>query len=499
MRVTRVLWAIVGLLSIFLVYALLDSEPALANSKAWAAHAGALVLLALIAAYSGSGQRTVRQAYLADSMGVLSMGVLIGLMSSLVHVGYRPEFSMLVGLTLVMLTRSAFVPSTAVRTTVLCALLAVPITLVTWRTYADYHPPQPGYPEMSQLGVTLFILLWWLASSAIAVATSQVIYGLRREVDRARQLGQYSLEEKIGEGGMGQVYRASHSMLRRPTAIKLLVNARDEQIRRFEREVRLTASLTHPNTIAIFDYGRTPDGVFYYAMEYLEGWDLDNLIATHGPQSAGRVIHLLLQVCAALAEAHARGLIHRDVKPANIMLCERGGVADVAKVLDFGLVKRVDSGEATSTRTSSDILLGTPLYMSPEAIRDPEAVDARSDLYALGAVAYFMLSGHPPFEGATVLEVCAQHLHGTPTPLTHRIASVPADLDAIVLSCLAKQPADRPNDAATLARALSACQGADDWSTADAAGWWSEHGAKHHPTAQSVASDATIAVDLAAR
>ena len=501
-RVARVLMAFVGLLGMFLVYSLLESELSTdpVPDDAWSdwAHVAATGVLALITAYAASGRRTVRQLYAVEAVGVLSLGVMLALMSTLVHVGYRPEFSMLSGLTLIMLTRSAFVPSTARRTAILCMLLTVPLSALTWQTYVGYEVPAPGYPPMSPGGVTVFILLWWVAASATAVATSQVIYGLRREVDRVKQLGQYALVDKIGEGGMGSVYRASHAMLRRPTAIKLLVNATDEQARRFEREVQLTASLTHPNTIAIFDYGRTPDGVFYYAMEYLEGWDLEELVEVHGPLGAGRVIHLLTQVCAALAEAHDRGLIHRDIKPANIISCERGGVADVAKVLDFGLVKSVDTGDASAAQTSRDVILGTPLYMAPEAIKDPEAVDARSDLYALGAVAYFLLCGQPPFEGDSVVEICGHHLHSAPVPPSSRREAVAADLEALVLRCLAKAPGDRPDDARALAAALSSCADAGGWTAEDATAWWGEHGARKASAAPRGAS-ATVAIDLAAR
>jgi serine/threonine-protein kinase len=233
---------------------------------------------------------------------------------------------------------------------------------------------------------------------AVATAGSGVIYGLRREVRRALRLGQYTLEEKLGEGGMGVVYRARHALLRRPTAVKLLKGDRlgEASLRRFEREVQLTASLSHPNTVSVYDFGRTPEGVVYYAMEYLEGLSLEQLVAEAGAQPPGRVVHVLRQVLGALAEAHGVGLVHRDVKPGNVILCERGGLSDVAKVVDFGLVKDLDAADALS---HEGMLVGTPLYLAPEAIRSPNA-DPRSDLYSLGAVAYVLLTGNHVFDGA---------------------------------------------------------------------------------------------------
>jgi len=203
-----------------------------------------------------------------------------------------------------------------------------------------------------------------------------------------RRLGQYTLERKIGAGGMGIVYRASHAMLRRPTAIKLLPpdRAGEASIARFEREVQMTAQLSHPNTVAIYDYGRTPEGVFYYAMEYLDGINLEDLVRTYGAQPAGRVLAILDQVCGALAEAHERGLVHRDIKPANIILTERGGEPDVAKVVDFGLVKPIVTDDPRLTMSMPGVMTGTPLYLSPESLTSPESGDPRSDLYALGAV-----------------------------------------------------------------------------------------------------------------
>jgi len=290
----------------------------------------------------------------------------------------------------------------------------------------------------------------------------------------AKELGQYQLEEKLGEGGMGVVYRGRHRMLRRPTAIKLLHpdKTTDEAIARFEREVQLTCQLNHPNTIAIYDFGRTPEGIFYYAMEFLDGITLDTLVARFGPQPAGRVVHILRQVCGSLAEAHEIGLVHRDIKPANIILSCRGGEADVAKVLDFGLVKAVDSKKNASI-TSAGAVLGTPLFMSPESIQSPETIDVRSDLYALAAVGYFLVTGQPPFSGASVVEICVHHARTPPMRPSEKLGlPVPADLEDVLLKGLAKKPEDRFSTAREFAEALAACADAAAWKSSTADAWW---------------------------
>jgi hypothetical protein len=315
-------------------------------------------------------------------------------------------------------------------------------------------------------------------AAVLATFTSHSIYGLRREMEEARRFGQYVLEEVIGQGGMGRVYRARHALLRRDTAIKLLLPERlgEAALLRFEREVQATARLTHPSTVAVYDYGRTPEGVFYYAMEHLDGGDLDDLVAYAGALPPGRVVFILEQVCGALQEAHSAGLVHRDVKPANMIVCERGGEADVAKVLDFGLVHGLDAKEE-SAPSGEGGLTGTPLYMAPESIAAPGAIDARSDLYALGAVAYFLLTGGPPFRAATVVEVCAHHVHSEPERPSVRLGRpLPLDLEAVVLRCLAKRPADRFDDAATLGEALRGCTEGAPWNQALARAWWAEHG-----------------------
>jgi len=322
-----------------------------------------------------------------------------------------------------------------------------------------------------------------------------VIFGLRQQVREAWRLGQYTLLEKIGEGGMGAVFRARHAMLRRPTAVKLLPPGKGgaERLMRFEREVQLTSRLSHPNTVVIFDYGRTPGGVFYYAMEYLEGVDLEKLVRRQGPLPPGRVVHILRQVAGSLAEAHGIGLIHRDIKPANIILvAERGGAVDVAKVVDFGLVRDLD--EAVGA-TKDDVVRGTPHYMSPESINTPENVDARSDLYALGAVAYLLLTGKLVFEGRTLMEVCGHHLHTMPVPPAERLGRpLPQTLCSLTLACLEKDPDRRPESAAAFLHQLARCVDVPPWTESEARSWWKEHGASVMAADSSTSPDAMTTV-----
>ncbi len=280
---------------------------------------------------------------------------------------------------------------------------------------------------------------------------------LRQAAIEARRLGQYTLEQKLGAGGMGTVYKARHAMLRRPTAVKLLdVDKMSEMaIARFEREVQLTSGLTHPNTVAIYDYGRTPEGIFYYAMEYLEGMNLEDLVQRNGPLPEARAVYVLRQVCGALGEAHAHDIVHRDIKPANIFLTARGGLHDFVKVLDFGLVKTLDGGESAGL-TSAQGVTGTPLYISPEAVYHPDQVDVRTDVYAVGAVGYYLLTGTPVFTAESVVEICMMHVKAAPDAPSARLGRpISFDLENLLLRCLAKAPDDRPASAQKLLRAGS--------------------------------------------
>ena len=418
-----------------------------------------------------------------------------------VHVGI---FVGLLGATFTVIARAIAVPSTLIRSVWIGASALAPVTVVSYDTLT-----RAGESGPMLIGAVVHVACWCIAGVAISAVGSNAIFGLRAEVDKIKRLGQYTLEEKLGEGGMGVVYRARHAMLRRPCALKLLPpeKAGEESLHRFEREVQLTAQLSHPSTIAIYDYGRTPQGVFYYVMEFLDGLNLEELVRMDGPQTPGRVIDILQQVCGALAEAHDIGLIHRDIKPANIILTARGGMPDVAKVLDFGLVKQIEAAETDATLAVSraNVVTGTPLYLAPEAIKGNQFIDARSDLYALGAVGYYLLTGAPVFESGTVVEIFAHHLHTAPTPPSQRASQrIPAELEAAIVRCLSKDPEARPKDAGILRRALADCPCSIPWSIDDASRWWATYEAERGPprdraAAERSARHETVMVDLADR
>ena len=423
---------------------------------------------------------------LLEALSLVSLAALLTLMAFQQPAIFAPHLTALLAVSLVYIARCIFVPSSPRRTLLLGVLMGIALLGTVAQRYGAIDPRhyamvlQRVVPDGDIHGPTYFTLMtaaWWIASCTLGTVASGVIFGLRREVAAIRKLGPYSLEEKLGEGGMGQVFRARHALLRRPTAVKILAapSLSDDDCERFEREVQLTASLTHPNTITVFDYGRTPDGVFYYAMELLEGGTLAEVVAVSGPQAPSRVIKILSDAASALVEAHAVGLIHRDIKPANIMLATQGGRRDVSKLLDFGLVKRLgrpDVGELTQ----KDAVLGTPLYMAPEAISDPKSVGPAVDLYALSAVGYFLLSGQHVFQGGTFLEICAQHLEKEPRPLSGLVQGVPPELDALIMEGLRKRPSDRPASAAELLRRLEALAHEGSWDGAKAETWWSQHG-----------------------
>jgi serine/threonine-protein kinase len=311
-----------------------------------------------------------------------------------------------------------------------------------------------------------------------AVYASHIIYSIRREAFEARQLGQYRLKEKLGAGGMGEVYRAEHVLLKRPCAIKLIKPENETDataLARFEREVRATAELTHWNTVEIYDFGHTDDGTFYYVMELLPGLSLEELVKQHGPLPPERAVHFLLQTCRALREAHVGGLVHRDIKPANIFAATRGGTHDVAKLLDFGLVKR-RRGEETegADGTQAGSFAGSPLYMAPEQSSQFGEEDARTDIYAVGAVAYYLLTGEPPFTGKNPMEIINAHSREEVVPPSRLRDSIPDDLEKVVLRCLAKKPEDRFPAVGSLARALADCECAGKWGDQEAAAWWND-------------------------
>ena len=336
------------------------------------------------------------------------------------------------------------------------------------------------YLQIGYAAVLLLMGAVWLSG----FLPPQVLAAMLRRDSRARQLGPYRLIRQIGEGAISNVYLAQHRMLKRPAAVKVLKQqaTSDEWTARFQREVQLASQLGHPNTISIFDYGTGPNGEFWYAMEYLEGLSLADLVERYGPVPPARTAHILRQACASLWEAHSCGLVHRDIKPQNIMLCEIRGERDVVKVLDFGLVKQM-SGDQTRDLTGMMRILGTPLYMSPERIRNPSDADGRADIYALGAVGFFLLTGKRLFETETEHDLTYQVLHTVP-----RLASecspfaVPAELDALIGRCLEKDPAARPQNIAEVASALDGLLVHMPWTRGQVNAWWDRHWvATDHP------------------
>ncbi len=354
-----------------------------------------------------------------------------------------------------------------------------------WRWLPEYGfgvATEVAQTEAQRALRPLRIAFWaLLALLGIAVTllllSSRSVARLRRRVDRLTRLGQYTLLEKVGEGGMGEVYKARHALMRRPTAIKLIRGDRAgaEDLERFEREVQLTSQLTHPNTISVFDYGRTPEGVFYYVMEYLPGLDLAQLVELQGPVPPARAVHILAQVCDSLAEAHARGLVHRDIKPQNAILCERGGLFDVVKVLDFGLVAEAVPAADPSAGARVPIL-GTPDYIAPERLRGEVAVDPRSDLYSVGALGFFLLTAQPVFPSPTPEATCHRAVHEpAPRPSERTSQPIPSALDDLIRECLSKSAAERPAGAGDVARRLRAVAAGPAWTPEDARRWWEEN------------------------
>jgi eukaryotic-like serine/threonine-protein kinase len=385
------------------------------------------------------------------------------------------EYAYFAAWSFLILTYGILMPNTWQRAlAVLLPSAFLPLVLILWLRFRN---PAIHYAlDADQMNTP--VLLPFMAV-LVAVFGTYIINSIRREAFKARQLGQYVLKNKLGIGGMGEVYRAEHQLLKRPCAVKLIRPdkvAEPTVLTRFEREVQATAKLTHWNSVEIYDYGRSDDGTFYYAMELLPGLSLDELVKHYGPLPAARAVHFLRQACKALREAHAKGLIHRDIKPANIFAAERGGVYDVAKLLDFGLV-REQSGESDDLQlTQAGTFSGSPLFMCPEQKRSYHNLDARSDIYSLGAVAYFLVTGRPPFVGDNIFDIIAAHARDPVTPPSELNPAVPQDLEMVINRCLAKMPANRFQDVDTLEKALAACACAGQWTEDQAAAWWREKG-----------------------
>ncbi len=353
------------------------------------------------------------------------------------------------------------------------ATVMVPVAMIPYLLVFLYSWFSPQVAALLSVSKANLPLPMPVVAAFIAAFSSHVVTSARREAFKARQFGQYRLLEKIGAGGMGEVYKAEHVLLKRPCAIKLIKAANEADVTslaRFEKEVKATAKLTHWNTVEIYDYGRTDDGTFYYVMELLPGMSLEDIVEQQGPLPPERAIHLLRQICGALHEAHSVGLIHRDIKPANIFASQRGGVFDVAKLLDFGLVKERHDQAGGGSKSGS--FSGTPLYMSPEQASAYEEVDGRADIYSLGAVAYYLLTGQTPFNRANVLELLAAHRNLEAAPPSQLNPAIPDELDRVVLKCLAKNPDDRFQNTDELQKALIRCPISNHWGCDEAAAWW---------------------------
>lgn len=369
----------------------------------------------------------------------------------------------------VMAGYPAMVPNTVRRTVWIVSVTAAsPIVVAVVATGVS--------PELQQAGTLAMFpqfVVWGLVGGSISVYGATQAALLRKEAFEAKKFGQYRLVRKLGAGGMGEVHLAEHQLLRRPSVIKLVRADRRGDVKaakRFEREVKMLATLTHWNTVEIYDYGHTADGTFYFVMEYLPGVNLDEFVKRFGLMSPGRAVFMARQVCAALREAHAVGLVHRDIKPANLMVCEWGKLFDVAKLLDFGL-GRADSDDEDDKLTRDGVILGTPAFLSPEQAGGTPT-DPRSDVYSLGATLFYVLVGKPVFDKKGGVAMAAAHLHETP----EAPPGVPEDLAAVVLKCLQKDPAARYQSVKELDSALAACTCATDWDYDKAEAWWQANG-----------------------
>lgn len=396
---------------------------------------------------------------------------------------FRPDYEPTFPVTLILIMHAAFVPC-GIGLQLLLTLAAC-LSYFLFQFYGYLFVPEIAAFWARKGGLTIFKSELFIGGgqlvliAASSVFVTKVLYNIRRSLKEAQKMGNYILEKKIGSGGMGDVYTARHTLMCRPTAIKVLKRdeaRQEESVLRFEREVRLSSTLTHPNTITIYDFGFTEDRTFFYVMEYLTGLDLQRFVLKYGPIDAPRSVAILIQVCEALIEAHSKGIIHRDIKPSNIFLTERGHRYDFVKVLDFGLARetRVD-GDAQLTKTG--LFFGTPAYTAPEQVAGDHEVTASADIYQLGAVAYWMLTGRPPFQGATSLEVLIHHAKTNPTPPS-KVAELPIPdaLEKIVLRCLEKNPPDRFASVHELKKALESIPFENPWTGEKAAEWWKKYG-----------------------
>jgi serine/threonine-protein kinase len=474
------IWLVASTLDHLTVRAMSPGDPRWARfwSTDWVSLGAILISLAVFS-YTRRNDRNPRLVldlglvYMV--LNALCLGVIMHWDPVPVHM---PIFPMLSWIGVSVLMFAAIVPNSPTKT-LIAGFLAVSMNPVgmliakargTWDFGPSSNVLVMHYPDYLLIGV--------------AVVISRVATKMGQHIARAREMGSYQLGELLGVGGMGEVYKATHRMLARPAAIKLIrpemLGAGEGQgaelaIKRFRREAEAAANLRSPHTVELYDFGVTEDQIFYFAMELLEGMNLETLVRSKGPVPAGRTIFILRQVCESLEEAHVRGLVHRDIKPANIHVGRLGLQYDFVKVLDFGLVKRLaDGADGLSLATAGGLTPGTPAYMAPE-MASGDKVDGRADLYAMGCVAYYLLTGQLVFEASTALQMILKHVHDQPVPPSQRTElPVPGALDQVVLSCLAKAPGDRPQSAAQLARSLDVIE-VEPWSEEKAMQWWRIH------------------------
>ena len=456
--------------------------PALANQRnIW--HLLSASVMAVVWAVTSFGPLPVRALGMIDGLSLLLPGVGLGMMAA------QPDDAQLMAglfaLTITMMARAVLIPSNALRTFWLGAVAALPLLAVS--VVCVEQRALPGFSrEFATFLTFLNALLWLVLGVTLSTVTSRTIYGLRQQVKAATDIGPYTLEEKIGSGGMGEVWRARHRMLIRPAAVKLVsarelgsTPARDPELRRrrFEREARATAGLKSPHTVQLYDFGVTDDGTFYYVMELLDGMNLDALVDDFGPVPPERAVHWLGQVCASLDDAHRNGLVHRDIKPANLVVSRVGAEWDFLKVLDFGLVKLEGArqSEASVRLTDDKNVSGTPGFMAPEVVLGTPS-DHRVDIYSLGCAAYWLVTGKLVFEGPGTVKVMSDHIHTPPVPPSQRASQpIPAELDRLILDCLAKDPNERPATAADVRARLRAIPLDAAWTPERAEQWWSLH------------------------
>ena len=465
------------------------SFAAVVTSPVSLGHLGGSWTMGVVWLLARRGERSARALGALDAAGIV---VACGFLSLMTLHDEGQILQVLLALTVTVMIRAILVPSRPGRTLALTALAFLPTVIVC---IARHHPTallagfSPGYQKQY---MTLNTVLWSVLGTMLATIVSRVIYGLRRQVAEANELGQYVLEEQIGGGGMGEVWRARHRLLIRPAAIKLIRPQASVDpellLRRFEREARATAALKSPHTVQLYDFGATEDGRLYYVMELLDGLDLDSLVRQYGPLPAERAVHLLRQVCSSLQDAHGNGLVHRDIKPANVVVSRAGTTFDFAKVLDFGLVKlesaaagaangaaAAEGGDAVKL-TSEGSTSGTPAFMAPEVVLGVAETDHRVDLYALGCVAYWLLTGKLVFEGGSAVEVMFHHAHTEPAAPSKRSGiAVPAPLEELVMQCLEKDPARRPASAEAVGLRLDAVPLESSWTAERAERWWAMH------------------------